>query len=81
MRLLNKLKNQKEAEKWYKENKAGLKRLALHPDYVTLEEYWQLEYEKVDNEIDTLKGEELELAVAKRGVIRRYKAFIDNMLE
>jgi hypothetical protein len=76
-------KDAKEAEKWYKEQEAALRRVAQHPDFYVLQEYWEREYDSADRDIDMLvgKGNELDRAVIARSIVRKHQQFIQNLTE
>lgn len=75
------LKNQKEAEKYYKKMQGSLNSLAQHPEFEVLKEYWEIAYSEVDAQLANLKGEELERAVLKRSVIEQHMNWMNNLLE
>lgn len=74
-------KSQKDAEKMYEKTVKALKRLAQHEDFTKLVEYWEIEYNIVDNKIDALKGKELEESVLERKIVKRHLNWISSLLQ
>lgn len=74
-------KSQKDAEKMYEKTVKALKRLAQDDDFKKLVEYWEIEYNIVDNKIDALKGKELEEAVLERKIVKRHLNWISSLLQ
>lgn len=72
-------KDKKAAEKWYKKNKEALNRVAQHKDFHIIMGYWDIEYDRIDSRIDSLKGRELEEAVIERSLIKKHINWINNL--
>ncbi len=68
-------------EKFHERRMESVRALAQDDNFQALIEYWEIEYEIIDNKIDTLKGKELEMAVLERAVIRKHLFWMQNMLE
>lgn len=77
-KLLN-FKSQKEVEKWHEKRIEAIKRLSQHKDFEKLVEYWEIEYNSIDNKLDKLKGRELEEAVLERGIVKRHLSWISSL--
>lgn len=78
-RKIQKFKDQKEMQQWYDKQVEGLKRLAQHPDYQQIVEYWKMEYDMIDRKLDGLKGKELEEAVLARSIIVKHLNWIESL--
>lgn len=81
IKKLLKFKDQKEVERWHKKRVEAVKRIAQHKDFHVLVEYWEIEYNTIDNKLDKLKGRELEEAVIERNLVKRHLTWISSLTE
>jgi len=70
----------KDMEAFHETRVASLKALAKNKDFKTLVEYWEVEYDVIDNKIDGLTGVELEKAVLERRVVKKHLQWMQFML-
>lgn len=75
------IKDQKDAEKYYKKMKGAVMSVAQHPDFKVFIEYWETAYAEVDASLSSLKGDALEKAVLKRTVIENHLNWVNNLLK
>jgi len=79
-KLLN-FKSQKDVEKWHEKRIEAIKRLSQNKDFEKLVEYWEIEYNSIDNKLDKLKGRELEEAVIERSIVKRHLNWISSLMQ
>lgn len=69
-----------EADRWFQERESQLRNLAQHSNFHVLKEWWELEYDRADREIDALVGKDgLDEAILERKVIRKHLDWISNL--
>lgn len=79
----------KKQDTYYKNMREQFRSLSQHEDFGVLIEYWEREYQKVDQHIDTfahsttldtVQKDDLVRSVIKRDIIRKHMMFYRNMM-
>lgn len=79
LKFLRKKTKHQEAEQIYKEMKSAIQGIADTKGFEKLIEWWEREYQWIDDNLGNLRGEELILAVKERDVIKKHLQWLENI--
>lgn len=76
-----KIKDQKEAEKFFEKQKDALQKIAKTDGFKELVRWWEHEYDRLDESLKDLKGTDLLVAIQIRDIIKKNLLWLDAMME